>query len=91
LPPPENVLRLRVLCDSKAGALRTDALGAVTDWCEEAPRANLGDVLRVHDFPYVKSLQARCELVEEGKVSLLDGDTAVSKLSFEAAMHSAGK
>lgn len=58
--------------------------------CEECPRAALADILRVHEYRYVKQIKTRCEAVEEGKVSLLDDDTAVSANSFEAAMHAAG-
>ena len=89
-PPPENVRRLRVLVDRDAGSLRTGELAAATEWCEEAPRAKLADVLRVHESGYVAGLQAACSAVTEGKVGALDGDTAVSAQSFEAAMRAAG-
>ena len=48
------------------------------------------DVLRVHDFTYLKGVEAACKAVAHGKVANLDGDTTVSANSFEAAMRAAG-
>ena len=91
LPPPENVIRLKVLCDKHIGALRSRKFAAGTEWCEEAPRAAIGDVLRVHDYTYLKGVEAACESVAgEGAVKNLDDDTTVSRSSFEAAMRAAG-
>jgi acetoin utilization deacetylase AcuC-like enzyme len=90
LPPPENVRRLKVLVDKEVGALRTAHLSSSTEWLEEAPRAAMSDVLRVHDYTYIKKVQAGCAEIKGDEVKNLDGDTAVSAKSFEAAMRAAG-
>ena len=88
--PPENVCRLRVLVEPATGALRMASLEKHTEWCDEGPRVHIADVLRVHEYAYIKKLQEGCARVEPGKVVSLDGDTTVSRESFVAAMHAAG-
>lgn len=57
--PPENVDRLRVLTDSADGIFqhREFAHRTVTEDCERA--AAMVDVLRVHEYTYIKKIQAR--------------------------------
>lgn len=90
LPPPENVRRLKVLVDKEVGALRTAHFNSSVEWVEEAPRAAISDVLRVHDYTYIKRLESVCAEIQGDEVKNLDGDTAVSAKSFEAAMYAAG-
>jgi hypothetical protein len=58
-PPPENVDRLRVLVDEGRGILRGSRLAALLEWELSVPPAPLADVLRVHDWNYVRELQVR--------------------------------
>ena len=40
------------------GALRSSDIGSEIAWVEEARAAALSDVLRVHEWPYVKNIQS---------------------------------
>ena len=40
------------------GALRSSDIGSDIAWVEEARAAALSDVLRVHEWPYVKNIQS---------------------------------
>jgi acetoin utilization deacetylase AcuC-like enzyme len=51
----------------------------------------MADVLRVHEWSYVRSTQYLCEELSDDELGHLDGDTVISRLSFEAAMYAAGK
>ena len=93
--PPENMKRLHVILDDKDGALRSSDISEHIDWFEEPPAATMSDVLRVHEWSYIRNLQYKCERINndaeiEGGMDSLDGDTAISKNSFKAAMHAAG-
>ena len=86
--PPENRHRLDVLIDPNNGILRGSDLPLV--WEETSPRADMADVLRVHDWSYVRKVQGTCEGIPEDELGRLDGDTTLSTESFEAALHAAG-
>ena len=88
--PPENALRLGVLCDANLGILRSSEFENV-DWINDAPRAQLGDVLRVHEYSYVAKLEQLCRGLQGSEtIGHVDPDTTISALSYEAAMHAAG-
>lgn len=96
--PPENVKRLMVLINDHAGALRTAELQALLTWethCKE-DTASISDVLRVHEWSYVRQVQHRCESIqsldpeEQSGFAHLDGDTAISKDTYKAAVAAAG-
>jgi acetoin utilization deacetylase AcuC-like enzyme/ankyrin repeat protein len=57
-----------------------------------ARRAAAADVLRVHEWSYVRALQAACASIPDSPslIGHLDGDTAVSARSFDAALVAAG-
>ena len=57
-----------------------------------ARRASAADVLRVHDWSYVRALQAACSSIPDSTLAIghLNGDTAVSAKSFDAALVAAG-
>jgi hypothetical protein len=61
-------------------------------WQSRANDARLGDVLRVHDWPYVQKLMTRCTAIPDSPSTIgqLDGDTAVSHRTFNAALQAAG-
>ena len=46
----------------------------------------------MHDWPYVRSLKQACQAIEDvpSAVSHLDGDTAISRRTFDAALMAAG-
>uniref|UniRef100_A0A7S2DAK1 Histone deacetylase domain-containing protein n=1 Tax=Octactis speculum TaxID=3111310 RepID=A0A7S2DAK1_9STRA len=88
--PPENVKRLEVLCDVLIGVLRSDRLLSMTSWCEDAPKAYMGDVLRVHDHAYVSMLQKTCSKIPDETIASMDGDTTVSNKSYLASLQAAG-
>lgn len=56
-PPPENVERLRVLVEPGRGILRTDRLAQLLSWELNVAPAPMADILRVHDWNYVRKLQ----------------------------------
>lgn len=92
--PAENVKRLRVLLEPGLGILRCSRLEKGRMQWAKAPRAQMSDVLRVHDYAYVKTLQELCAGLPDAertqRVGELDGDTTVSDGTFEAAMRAAG-
>lgn len=59
-PPPENVERLRVLVEPGRGILRSDRLERLLSWELNVAPAPISDILRVHDWNYVRKLQVRC-------------------------------
>lgn len=61
-------------------------------WEEQCAAAPLADVLRVHDWNYVKHLQAKCNAIpaEAAAIGRLDMDTAISHASFATALVAAG-
>ena len=94
-PPPENPRRLDALLDPTTGVLHAaefaDPQLLVLDRsCNR--HAQLGDVLRCHEWAYVRRLQAAIREVSDapGVVGSLDGDTGVSAGSFRAALAAAG-
>jgi hypothetical protein len=98
-------IRLEVLIDEKDGVLRSaDLLAAQAPSSSsdvDSPvalflgggAAPLSDVLRVHEWAYVRKVQDRCERLRmetEQQLAFLDGDTVISADSFDAALHAAG-
>ena len=94
-PPPENVNRLQVLLDKKRGILRSAEFSGVEMVSEVRP-ATMADVLRVHEYPYVRKIQRICERIPDwntspnGALGTIDGDTEVCHDSFTAALCAAG-
>jgi hypothetical protein len=93
--PPENIHRLTVLIDEENGCLRSAELASHVDWVEECQTAAISDVLRVHEWAYLRQLQHTCSKLspdpeKEGGLTQLDGDTTVGKDTYAAALHAAG-
>jgi len=93
--PPENIKRLHVIIDSKDGVLKGSDLANRLVWNEECRMAAMSDVLRVHEWSYIRRIQGHCEQIRSdpegyGGMSNLDGDTTISRLTFEAALRGAG-
>jgi acetoin utilization deacetylase AcuC-like enzyme len=77
------------------GVLRSSDIFPDLLWVPNARAATISDVLRVHEWSYVRLLQSQCErasadVEKENGIVNLDGDTTVSHLSYSAAMHAAG-
>jgi acetoin utilization deacetylase AcuC-like enzyme/ankyrin repeat protein len=93
-PPPENVNRLAVIYQPGDGVLRGCEF-ADLEWDQNPPLAQMGDILRVHEFAYINRIQQTCAKLEaedpNGHVmGYLDADTAISRSSFEAARYASG-
>ncbi len=78
---PERADRLRAIGD----ALSAEAFAALRR--EEAPRADLAAIERVHPKAYIEMVQAE---IPKQNHSWLDGDTVVSPGSWEAVLRAAG-
>ncbi|CAN0047760.1 unnamed protein product, partial [Heterosigma akashiwo] len=103
-PPPENINRLKVIYDQRTGGGGAAAAALAGSgrrplaWCDSARRAELADVLRCHDYAYVERVRRVCRRLAAGgvgggggaRIAHLDGDTAISHLSYEAALRAAG-
>lgn len=90
-PPPENVRRLQVLLDPKTGILQTGEFSKLV-WKGDCRRAAIADVLKVHDYTYVERVSLVTSSIPDhpNAIAHLDGDTAISRWSFEAALRAAG-
>lgn len=93
--PPENLWRLHVLIHEQDGILFSSNLRENLKYNLKANSAPLCDVLKVHEWSYVRRIQAACEKLSEDPessdgMSHLDGDTAISKNSYLAALAAAG-
>ncbi|KAL0037126.1 hypothetical protein WJX79_001631 [Trebouxia sp. C0005] len=89
--PPENVNRLKVLTDPATGILRSSEFSTL-EWDETSRRGCMADILRVHEWSYVRSLQHMCASIPDipAVVGHLDGDTAISNGTFQAALAAVG-
>lgn len=76
-------------CGAELGILRSEEF-ADLQWETRPPHARISDILRVHEWSYVRELQTACAALNEHDLGHLDGDTAISAGSFRAAMAAAG-
>jgi acetoin utilization deacetylase AcuC-like enzyme/ankyrin repeat protein len=93
--PPENTRRLHVIIDEKEGCLKSSDLVPKLRWMPDCRKAAMSDVLRVHEWAYIRKIQGHCEQIAHDPeayngISNLDGDTTLSRLTFEAALRGAG-
>jgi acetoin utilization deacetylase AcuC-like enzyme len=93
--PPENVNRLTVLLHKRFGTLQSRRLltemGANHN--TNPPKCELVDVLRVHDWGYVKQLKEECEALPEDNHEILgemDADTTFSAKTYDASLYACG-
>jgi acetoin utilization deacetylase AcuC-like enzyme len=91
-PPNENVGRLEVLLNEDYGTFCANEFSEGCLVVKEPQKVALSHILRVHDYHYVRKIQKLCESIPDDPrcVSHLDGDTAVSHRSYEAALRAAG-
>ena len=93
-PPPENVNRLNVLLNATNGTLRAKEFKDV-EYVSEVEPAAWVDILRCHEYAYLKKVQKACERLPDVRIlpqaiGTIDGDTAVCSQSFNAALAAAG-
>lgn len=95
-PPPENVNRLNVLLNETNGTLRgKDFKSLNVEYVSEVEPAAWVDVLRCHEYAYLKKVQRICDKLPDIRmvpraIGTIDGDTAVCSQSFNAALSAAG-
>jgi hypothetical protein len=89
--PPENIQRLHTLVGPTHGILRGSLFSGCA-WAEDCHPAAMTDVLRVHDWGYLRKLKDACAGLagDDTVVHNLDADTAISRGSFRAALKAAG-
>ena len=92
--PPENVQRLTCIMNPVNGTLRAADFADVSVDTTESP-AQMADVLRCHEYNYIKKVQKICESlpdvrIHSGAIGTIDGDTTVCSHSFHAALCAAG-
>jgi acetoin utilization deacetylase AcuC-like enzyme len=94
---------LKIAAHAERGILRSAEFAALR-WDAAPARAGIADVLRVHEWAYVRDLQSLCASLaapveadgQQGaslgnaRIGHLDGDTALSAGSFRAALAAAG-
>ena len=97
---PENAERLMVLIDNEKGVL-TQATELVSNKGYEVQEvvepAKMADILRVHEFRYIKNVMAKCAELDELQdhneelvIGKYDRDSFLSADSWRAALLSSG-
>ncbi|KAF7456807.1 histone deacetylase [Cryptosporidium felis] len=92
---PENPTRMEVLVKPGVGILRSNEF-SLLQWEESCRPALLSDILRVHDWAYVRLLQHKVEesrLIWDQRPFLtgsIDDDTQLTPESWKAAIHASG-
>ncbi|KAG2494726.1 hypothetical protein HYH03_007240 [Edaphochlamys debaryana] len=91
-PPPENVNRLHVLTRPVSGILHNAEFSGLRWRTSDVPQAPMVDVLKCHDWSYVRGIIQACESVADSPsaVGALDPDTALSRHTMRAALAAAG-
>ncbi|GFR42160.1 hypothetical protein Agub_g3012, partial [Astrephomene gubernaculifera] len=92
-PPPENVNRLHVLTRPVTGILHNHEFSDLLHWRTRGiPQAAMVDVLKCHEWSYVRDIVKACEALPDSPASVgsLDPDTAISRGSMRAALAAAG-
>jgi acetoin utilization deacetylase AcuC-like enzyme/ankyrin repeat protein len=83
---PESAERLAVLIGSDTGVLRAPEFGSSRlRWEHVTQQACITDVLRVHEYSYIRKLQSVCAGLAPDAMVRLDTDTAVTPESYSAA------
>ena len=93
---PENAERLMVLIDKDKGVLtKSDEFLKNDDYIlrEVSAPAKLADILKVHDYRYIKDLMKKCQALEENDDEMLakyDRDSMISAETWQAALMASG-
>lgn len=89
--PPENVNRLLVLLHQRFGTLHSGRILSNATHETNPPKCEMGDIVRIHEWGYVKHFQDKCdELEDDDELGELDGDTTYSKNTFDASLRACG-
>ncbi|KAJ0401781.1 hypothetical protein P43SY_006035 [Pythium insidiosum] len=72
-PPPENLERIETLVDRRFGVLHAREFRNIA-WDYDIPRADIADILRVHEYRYVQRLRRACEGLPSTKIRGSDRD-----------------
>ncbi|KAH7650140.1 hypothetical protein FG379_003220 [Cryptosporidium bovis] len=92
---PENPTRLEVLVKPNVGILKSSEFSFL-QWTETTRPALLSDILRVHDWAYIRLLQHKVEesrLIWEQRpyfTGSIDDDTQLTPESWKAALYASG-
>lgn len=90
LTQPENQRRLEVISEKPEGSLLVDEFQDLV-WKNNIRPANIADILRVHEYSYVKKLKDFIEKLSHGGLPVrFDIDTKVNRESYDAALVAAG-
>ena len=78
--------------DEDFGLLRAREFKGKVLYEDNPKRVNFADVLRVHDYQYIRKIQHLCTSIpdEPTEVANIDDDTTVSHRSYESALRAAG-
>ena len=98
--PPENPNRLKVLTSPRHGGILTSnefnsPSSKTYLWENDPPKAKISDVLRVHEWHYIRHVREVCECLSDNGndvdgIGSLDGDTQLSRFTYDAAFVAAG-
>jgi acetoin utilization deacetylase AcuC-like enzyme len=79
-----------VLLNPKTGILRGKQCNPLLSWRELHRPAAMADILRCHDYGYVRTLMDFCGGLGDTEIGKMDPDTTVSRESYNAATEAAG-
>lgn len=85
----ENPERAEIVVNSPKGLIYRHSLRNVKLNKNITP-AKLGDIVRVHDSNYIGEIKKFCEIIDDGELWEYDGDTHISKLTWDASVYAAG-
>ena len=85
----ENAERAEIIAEPPKGIMHRHTLKNVT-FSNEFETVKVGDIVRVHDSNYIGDIMRRCEDLDEHDLENYDGDTNISKHTWEASVKAAG-
>jgi acetoin utilization deacetylase AcuC-like enzyme len=89
-PRPQLKSPTFYISNGPAGSLMTDEFSDLT-WKVSVNPASIADIIRVHEYSYIKRLQDFISKLTPGSLpSRFDVDTRVTSESFQSALHAAG-
>lgn len=88
--PPENVNRLTVLLNERLGTLNARRISDLVEYEKDPQPAQLGDVLRVHEWAYVSNFKNKCDNLPDDMLDEFDSDTTFSKMTYLASLVACG-
>ena len=88
----ENPDRLNVLLQPPFGILLNDCLLSSCKLVNNSTKATLSDILRVHEYGYVKDVKERCEELKRNDIQTVkyDSDTYISQGTYNSSLQAVG-